>query len=238
MRAAFLILAPLAAFATWWFARDAAQVYDAVGQGGDTPAPEPLALGESTVTVFSSAMNGTVTPIGVTPAAEPVPGQQPDTAAEPDVIVKVSGAMSGFTASVRKFFKLPAAGQQYGDAIAAAEQKNGIPESLLARLLYEESRFRADIISGAKKSSTGAVGIAQFEPATAAELGFDPTDPHQSIAAAGKYLRQLYNQFGDWSSALAAYNWGQGNLRRKGIASAPAETRNYVNNILSDVSIS
>ncbi len=129
---------------------------------------------------------------------------------------------------------LPSAGEPYRALIEAAEADNGIPSMLLARLLYQESRFRPDIISGRTVSSVGAMGIAQFMPATARDLGIDPLDPKQAIPGAGRYLAQLYRAAGDWAGALAAYNWGIGNVTRKGIGQAPAETRAYVAQILGD----
>lgn len=124
---------------------------------------------------------------------------------------------------------------QYADAIAQAESTHGIPRDILARLLWQESRYRPDIITGAVRSPAGALGIAQFMPATAREMGIDPLDPWQAIDGAARYLSQLYGQFGTWAQALAAYNWGPGNVRRKGLGAAPAETRNYFASILRDV---
>lgn len=126
---------------------------------------------------------------------------------------------------------------KYAAQISSVEAAQGIPPNLLGRLLYQESAFRPEVISGAVRSSVGAVGIAQFMPATAAELGIDPTNPTQSIAAAGRYLRQLYDQTGSWQLALAAYNWGIGNVLRKGFSEAPTETRNYVAQITADVPV-
>jgi len=123
----------------------------------------------------------------------------------------------------------------YAGAIADAEAQNGIPSRMLERQLWQECRWRADIISGQTRSAVGAIGIAQFMPATAAEMGVDPTDPIASIYAAGRYMAGLYRKFGNWSEALAAYNWGQGNVARKGLASAPKETRNYYAEIIADV---
>lgn len=123
----------------------------------------------------------------------------------------------------------------YAGWIAETEQANGIPENLLARLLYQESRYRDDIISGATRSPAGALGIAQFMPATAAEWGIDPLDPYSAIEGAGRYIAWLYGQFGDWSLALAAYNWGIGNVKRKGLQNAPRETVAYVTDILGDI---
>lgn len=127
---------------------------------------------------------------------------------------------------------------QYAATISATEARYGLPTDMLARLLYQESRYRADIISGATRSPVGALGIAQFMPATAAELGIDPLNPTQAIDGAGRYLSRLFQSFGNWSEALAAYNWGMGNVQRKGLAAAPRETRNYYAQILADVNSS
>lgn len=124
---------------------------------------------------------------------------------------------------------------QYAATISATESRYGLPADMLARLLYQESRYRPDIISGATRSPVGALGIAQFMPATAAELGIDPLNPAQAIDGAGRYLSRLFQSFGNWSEALAAYNWGMGNVQRKGLAAAPRETRNYYAQILADV---
>ena len=120
------------------------------------------------------------------------------------------------------------------------EQKYGIPENLLARLLYQESHYRADIISGVTKSSAGAVGIAQLLPRFFPGAGADPA---QDIDTAGNYLSHLFNRFHDWQIALAAYNWGPGNVMKALVANPPTmliaalpqETRNYVTQICSDV---
>lgn len=124
---------------------------------------------------------------------------------------------------------------KYADAIALAEDANGIPRDMLARLLYQESRYREDIITGKTRSPVGAMGIAQFMPATAKEMGVNPLDPLQAIEGAAKYLARLYRMFGNWTEALAAYNWGAGNVRRQGLVNAPKETRNYYVQILADV---
>lgn len=131
----------------------------------------------------------------------------------------------------------PSGAEPYRATINQAAQANGIPADLLARVLHQESRFRPDIIDGRVRSPVGAAGIAQFMPATAAEFGIDPLNPAQAIPAAARYLRRLYNRFGDWPRALAAYNWGQGNVARRGLDKAPAETRTYVAQVLGDVQL-
>lgn len=124
---------------------------------------------------------------------------------------------------------------RYRPAVEAAERANGIPAGLLGRLLYQESRYRTDIITGQVKSSVGALGIAQFMPATAVEMGVDPLDPVQAINGSARYLRRLYDRFGDWRKALAAYNFGQGNVAKG--REWPTETKNYVAQIAADVGL-
>jgi soluble lytic murein transglycosylase-like protein len=127
----------------------------------------------------------------------------------------------------------PAGSEPYQDAITAAAQDNGVPVSILAWLLWKESRYNPKIIDGTKRSPVGAVGIAQFMPATARGEGIDPLNTAQAIPGAARYLARLYRSTGTWDEALAAYNWGIGNIQRKGIAAAPAETRDYYTTILS-----
>lgn len=159
----------------------------------------------------------------------------------PGVLALVAGQarelLDNFGGSVSALWELPAAGEPYRERIAAAELRYGLPQDLLARLLWQESRFRPEIINGAIASSAGALGIAQFMPATAAELGIDPLDPNQAIPAAAKMLRRLYDQAGDWTTALAAYNWGEGNVRRNGLSRLPAESINYASAIVADVNV-
>lgn len=123
--------------------------------------------------------------------------------------------------------------EKYRAAIAAAEFKYSLPSGLLHRLIYQESHFRSDIITGKTISAAGAVGIAQIVPKW--HPGVDPLDPLASIDYAASYLRQLRKQTGSWAEAIAAYNWGIGNLKRAGLENAPRETREYVASITRDV---
>lgn len=117
----------------------------------------------------------------------------------------------------------------YHNTIAATEGRYGLPVNLLARLLYQESGFNPEA-----RGNAGEIGIAQFLPATAADYQIDPTDPNQSIDAAALYLRALAKKTGTWWNGLVAYNWGIGNVERKGTDAAPAATLNYASNILAD----
>lgn len=118
----------------------------------------------------------------------------------------------------------------YVDALRAAEARYGIPSGLLVAQAWQESRFNP----GAVNSGSGAQGIMQFMPATAAEWGVQPFDAVSAIDGAGRYMAWLYRQVGDWKLALAAYNWGVGNIKRRGFEAAPRETRDYVASITSN----
>lgn len=131
---------------------------------------------------------------------------------------------------------------KYAGAIASAESRSGLPVNLLARQLYQESRYREDIITGQVVSSAGAVGIAQIVPKWHPDV--NPLDWRASVDYAARYMRSLYTQFGgDWRKALAAYNWGPGNLSRVNtqiplwLSQTPTETRNYVTQITADVPV-
>ena len=105
----------------------------------------------------------------------------------------------------------------------AAARKHGIPEDLFLRLVQQESGWNAEA-----RSHKGATGLAQLMPGTAAKLGVNPNDPVQNLDGGARYLRMMYNTFGDWRLALAAYNAGPGAVtKHKGIPPY-RETRNYV----------
>jgi peptidoglycan DL-endopeptidase CwlO len=119
--------------------------------------------------------------------------------------------------------------------LAAAEQQYGIPTDLLARQAYEESSFLPSNIYGGANAA-GAVGLMQFEPATAAQYGVtNLDDPSQEIPAAAAYMAALYKEFGSWGLALAAYDAGPGNVTKYGGMPPFPETQNYVAQILADV---
>lgn len=144
--------------------------------------------------------------------------------------------------AARSIWSPPERAKPYLRCISIAEGKYNLPNGLLARLIYQECRYRPDIIDGRVISSAGAMGIAQIVPRWHPEA--KPLDPEHSIDYAARYLSQLYKQFGDWQSALAAYNWGPGNVSRAKkqhgsgwLRCAPTETRNYVSQIGRDTGL-
>lgn len=117
---------------------------------------------------------------------------------------------------------------QYVSTIEGASANSGIPPSLLAALLSQESGFNPGAISPA-----GASGIAQFMPSTAAGLGINPADPTAAIGAAAKLLASYANRFGSYAYALAAYNAGASAVEKYGGIPPYPETQAYVSRVLS-----
>jgi transglycosylase-like protein with SLT domain len=116
--------------------------------------------------------------------------------------------------------------KDFCDALREAAESSDIPVAFFARLLWQESRFQAFEVS-----RVGAQGVAQFMPATAAEVGLDdPFDPFKALPASAKFLRKLHNEFGNLGLAAAAYNAGSGRIQKwlSGRSALPRETRDYV----------
>ena len=106
-------------------------------------------------------------------------------------------------------------GGRYLFHIVEEVERRGLPSDL-ALLPFIESAFNPEAMSSAKAS-----GIWQFMPATGKDFDLkqnifrdDRRDVLASTRAALDYLQQLYGMFGDWHLAVAAYNWGQGNVQR------------------------
>ncbi|WP_072247622.1 lytic transglycosylase domain-containing protein [Roseibaca calidilacus] len=120
----------------------------------------------------------------------------------------------------------PQAGEYVQLARAAARAQN-VPEDLFLRLVHQESRWNP-----AALSHKGAIGLAQLMPDTARLLGVDPNDPAQNLQGGARYLRMMYERFGSWRLALAAYNAGPGAVDDHGGIPPFDETRSYVAIIL------
>jgi soluble lytic murein transglycosylase-like protein len=134
-------------------------------------------------------------------------------------------------------------GPQWVPVIQVAEIQAGIPQNLLARMAYQESHFRTGIIDGTQASPAGALGILQLMPQYFATVRvprpFTVQDTGAQIQQAAGELSRLYGVFGDWALALAGYNDGQGNVQAylAGTRALPAETLNYVSDVLADVPV-
>ncbi len=117
----------------------------------------------------------------------------------------------------------------YDEHIAAAARRHGVDPLLLHAVIKQESGYRMRAVSHA-----GARGLMQVMPATGRMLGVsnpaDLFDPHTNINAGARLLSQLWQTFdGNIDLVLAAYNAGEGAVRRHGMRIPPyRETQNYV----------
>jgi membrane-bound lytic murein transglycosylase D len=136
---------------------------------------------------------------------------------------------------------------RYRDMILRIFQEEGVPQEFVF-LAQAESGFQTRA-----RSTKRALGLWQFVASTGKLYGLERNwwvderlNPEQATRAAARHLRDLYNQFGDWYLAMAAYNCGpqcvQRAVERTGYADfwelsrrkvLPRETRNYVPIILS-----
>jgi soluble lytic murein transglycosylase-like protein len=120
---------------------------------------------------------------------------------------------------------------QYISIAEAAATQYGLNPAIFVRQINQESGFNPYAVS-----PSGAVGIAQFEPSTAAAEGVDPYDPQSALYVAAQLMANLSSQYGgDYSKALAAYNAGSGAVDAAvseggaaWLSYLPLETQNYV----------
>ena len=119
---------------------------------------------------------------------------------------------------------------RYMPHVLAAALVAKIEPALIEAVITAESAFNPLAVS-----RTGAVGLMQLMPATAERFGVkDRWDPAQNILGGAKYLNFLLNKFGDKSLAIAAYNAGEGNVKKHRNKIPPfSETRAYVPRVLA-----
>ncbi|KPN71017.1 LysM peptidoglycan-binding domain-containing protein [Neisseria sp. 83E34] len=154
---------------------------------------------------------------------------------------------SKFSAGSAYFTRTIDRSKPYMSYIASEVEKRNMPAEI-ALLPFIESAYVTKA-----KSHVGASGLWQFMPATGRHYGLEQTslydgrhDVKAATDAALNYLQYLHGLFGDWSLALAAYNWGEGNVSRavnraraQGLEPVyenlrmPNETRNYVPKLMA-----
>jgi len=124
------------------------------------------------------------------------------------------------------------------ELVGEVASRAGISPELAIGVARQESGLNP----GAINAASGARGLMQLMPGTAADLGVDPDNMLSNVLGGVRYLREQLNTFGDSAKALAAYNWGPRHVaeavERWGadwLQHAPRETRNYVTSILSQM---
>lgn len=117
----------------------------------------------------------------------------------------------------------------YDDLINKYAAQYGVEPKLVWAVIKAESGFNPNA-----KSKCNAKGLMQLMPKTAKSYGVtDPYDPEQSVRGGVEMLSRLSRQYhGDKNMILAAYNWGSGNLAKKGFEHRPDETRNYITKVM------
>ncbi|PZX11055.1 transglycosylase-like protein with SLT domain [Celeribacter halophilus] len=105
----------------------------------------------------------------------------------------------------------------------AMARKHDIPTDLFLRLVQQESGWNPSA-----RSPKGATGLAQLMPETARLLGVNINDPQQNLEGGARYLRMMFNRFGNWRLALAAYNAGPLAVEKYNGVPPYKETMNYV----------
>lgn len=133
---------------------------------------------------------------------------------------------------LRTRFLLPSASNpaEYENIIRASADKYGVNASLIKAVIHAESGYNPNAVS-----RKGASGLMQLMPGTARSLKVSNClDPKDNVEGGVKYLRFLLDTFrGDVSLALAAYNAGLNKVAKFGGIPPYAETRTYVNRVLS-----
>lgn len=119
---------------------------------------------------------------------------------------------------------------EYDHIIKSCSDKYGVSASLIKAVIHAESGYNPNAVS-----HKGASGLMQLMPGTAKSLKVNNSfDPKDNVEGGVKYLRFLLDTFkGDVSLALAAYNAGLSRVAKYGGIPPYAETRNYVNKVLS-----
>lgn len=171
----------------------------------------------------AGGVQGAVSAVAESAASAPAAVAQ-EVAQAPQAIAKVAGAAE----QVRQAFfakEVP-----FGLIIYSEAKKNDIAPELVAAVAQAESKFVPTA-----RSNRGAVGLMQLVPRTGRWLGAtDLTNPSQNIMAGAKYLKYLSDRFdGNQDQMIAAYNAGEGNVRRFGGIPPFRETRDYIQRVRS-----
>jgi soluble lytic murein transglycosylase-like protein len=177
----------------------------------------------------------------------------PKMAAPIEAPVDIDAAIEAAKKELEALRGAPAAPTPQPEAVKVGKQNVSIPTgekyappSLVKAVIQVESAGKPKAVS-----SKGAAGLMQLMPATAKQLGVeDRFDPEQNVEGGSRYLQQMLDKYGKTDIALAAYNWGPGNIDKAirqvkadgkrvtwanimQVVKVPQETRLYVNKVLN-----
>jgi soluble lytic murein transglycosylase-like protein len=156
-------------------------------------------------------------------ATKDTPEPEPKTTAPPSQLQELSSVPDEKKPRVEVFSKQRDSAW-LDPIIANASKRYGVDAGLIKAVIKAESDFNPQAVSHA-----GARGLMQLMPATARSLGVsDSFDPEQNVMAGTRFLSDMLRRYnGNVDSALAAYNWGPGNVDKRPDR-LPRETRDYL----------
>lgn len=194
-----------------------------------SPAFGGLANMSGLLQIFQmTQMNNLMSPWGQNPVTRPAPrvthqavSEESEKVEENKKVEETASSMSETDGSKEKPNK-----SEILNLIERVSKAHGLDPALVRAVVKTESNYDPSAVSNA-----GAMGLMQLMPQTAEDLGVkDPHDPVENVIGGVRYLKGLLDRYsGNVKKALAAYNWGPGNLEKYGgKGNMPQETRNYL----------
>lgn len=171
------------------------------------------------------------------PSASPtdgIPGVAPHSTLPANETKASSYIIDGFGVESSSLYATPPPGGPTKEMFEKYGKMEGVDPNLLYSMMNEESHFRPG-----QRSKAGAVGYAQFMPATWAEVApniqklfpgqpLDPNNPEHAVAGMAYYMHKLLQRTGSTTAAIASYNAGP---RAIAEGRMPAETQNYLTKV-------
>jgi hypothetical protein len=207
-----------------------------VFKNGRTMSVKSVAIGDESTTIrlrqggevtFPSSIIARVDPDEVPWPEEPVAGNREPGAGN---AVAPAAAPAPFGVGTSLVSEAVLDARPFADLIATVAATHNVDKRLVHAVIEQESNYQARA-----RSKKGARGLMQLMPATAAQYGVrNSYDPKANLEAGVRHLKDLLSRL-DLPTALAAYNAGEGTIRRYGGLPPYPETQNYVRNIMRKV---
>lgn len=160
---------------------------------------------------------------------EPAPQARPPASDDGDGAIRLWDLAEEPQAALVVPASMAAKAAPYARLIQRYAHQVRMSPTLVTLMIHEESRFNPTAVS-----PKGAKGLMQLMDAVSEELGVDPFDPESNIRGGTKHLARLYRAFGgNLKLAIAAYNVGEGAVRKYGGIPPYEETQNYVSRIMA-----